>query len=159
MITCYKLILFRFLTYPWAKKETLYLLFCSLIDFARHVLNKYEMLLFTISSQPYNKINVNFKRKKQSFAYVLQNRCSRKFWNIHRKKPVLESLFNKVAGLKFRWCLVFSTQVFSCEYCDIFKNTFFIEQSIGEQHLFFFSTRSLVLTYGPGDSCGKLIST
>ena len=79
VITCYKLILFRFLTYPWAKKETLYLLFCSLIDFARHVLNKYEMLLFTISSQPYNKINVNFKRKKQSFAYVLQNRCSRKF--------------------------------------------------------------------------------
>ena len=37
------------------------------------------------------------------------------------KTPVLESLFNKVAGLKTL------TQVFSCEYCEILKNTFFIE--------------------------------
>ena len=30
----------------------------------------------------------------------LQNRCSLKFSNIHRKTTVLESLLNKVAGLK-----------------------------------------------------------
>ena len=42
---------------------------------------------------------------------------SEKFRNIHRKTSVLESLFNKIAGL----------QVFSCEYCDISKNGFFIE--------------------------------
>ena len=30
---------------------------------------------------------------------VLQNRCSYKFRNIHRKTSVLESLFNKVSGL------------------------------------------------------------
>ena len=35
------------------------------------------------------------------------------------KKPVLESLFNKVAGTP--------TQVFSCEICEIFKNTYFEE--------------------------------
>ena len=38
--------------------------------------------------------------QKQPFADVLQNRCSIKFHNIHRKTPVLKSPFNKVTGLK-----------------------------------------------------------
>ena len=33
--------------------------------------------------------------QKQPLADFFQNRCSYKFHNIHRKKPVLESLFNK----------------------------------------------------------------
>ena len=37
---------------------------------------------------------------KQSFADILQNRCSEKFHKFQRKTPVLESLFNKVAGLQ-----------------------------------------------------------
>ena len=36
-----------------------------------------------------------------------------------RKTPVLESLFNKVAGLHL-----------SCEYCEIFKNSFFHKTSL-----------------------------
>ena len=36
--------------------------------------------------------------QKQSFAYVLQNRCSLKFRKFYRKTPVLESLFNKIAA-------------------------------------------------------------
>ena len=40
---------------------------------------------------------------------------------------MLESLFNKVAGLKS--CIFIKketpTQLFSCEYCEIFKNSFF----------------------------------
>ena len=43
---------------------------------------------------------VSFDVKKQSFADSLQNRCSEKFRNIHRKTPVLESLFNKITDLK-----------------------------------------------------------
>ena len=38
--------------------------------------------------------------EKLLFTDVLQNRCSKKFCNIHRKTPVLESLFNKVTGMK-----------------------------------------------------------
>ena len=38
--------------------------------------------------------------QKQSFADVVQNRCSCKFRKFHRKAPVLESPFNKVAGPK-----------------------------------------------------------
>ena len=38
--------------------------------------------------------------------------------NIHREASALESLFNKVADLQ-------DLQVFSCEYCDTFKNSFF----------------------------------
>ena len=56
---------------------------------------------------------------KQPFADVLQNRCSQKFGNIHRKTTVLESLFNKVAGLQHR-----------CFYVNIAKflrTHFFIE--------------------------------
>ena len=45
-------------------------------------------------------------RQKQPFADVLQNRCSYKFRNIHMKTPVLEPLFNKVAGLKAKQNLI-----------------------------------------------------
>ena len=37
--------------------------------------------------------------------------------NIHRETPVLKSLFNKET----------TTRAFSCEYCKIFKNTYFKE--------------------------------
>ena len=60
---------------------------------------------------------------------VLQNRCSYKFPDIHQKISVLKSLFNTVRDLKAR---NFNkketpTQVFSCEYHKIFKNSCFIE--------------------------------
>ena len=42
------------------------------------------------------------KEQKQPFADVLQNRCSYKFRNIHTKATVLESLFNKVAGIRLQ---------------------------------------------------------
>ena len=38
--------------------------------------------------------------QKHSFADVLQNRCSQKFHKFLWKTSVLESLINKVAGLK-----------------------------------------------------------
>ena len=42
---------------------------------------------------------------------------------------MLESLFNKVAGLQPSNFIKERLQVFSCEYCEIFKNTYF------EKHL------------------------
>ena len=44
------------------------------------------------------------------------------FHNIHRETPVLESVFNRVAGIK-AWTLVFS-----CEYGEIFKNNYLEER-------------------------------
>ena len=38
--------------------------------------------------------------QKQPFADALKNVCSLKFCILQRKAPVLESLFNKIAGLK-----------------------------------------------------------
>ena len=49
---------------------------------------------------------VNHYFQIQSFADVLQNRCSSEFCNIHRKTPMLESLFNKVAGLRTAFFIV-----------------------------------------------------
>ena len=57
--------------------------------------------------------------QEQSSNDVLRNRCSWRFCRIHRETPVLESLFNKVAGLY--------TQVFIYEFCEIFKNTSFTD--------------------------------
>ena len=54
------------------------------------------------------------KIQKHQLADILQSRCSSKVCNIQRKTPVLESLFNKVASLQL-----------PCEYCKIFKNSFF----------------------------------
>ena len=34
--------------------------------------------------------------QKQPFAAIFQNSCSEKLPNVHRKTPVLESLFNKM---------------------------------------------------------------
>ena len=68
------------------------------------------------------------KLQKQSFADILQNRCSLKFHKFHRKIPVLESLFNKAAVLKT--CTLLrrdSNTGFFCEICETFKNTFFTE--------------------------------
>ena len=48
------------------------------------------------------------------------------FRSIYRKTLVLEYLFKKIADLKA--CKETPTQVFSCEYCEIFKKTFFAER-------------------------------
>ena len=50
------------------------------------------------------------------------------FCKIHRKATVAECFFNKVAGLQACNFIKKETvaQVFSCEFCEIFKNTFFI---------------------------------
>ena len=69
-----------------------------------------------------------FTAAKASFVFI-KKRCKsshcetffkigvlKNFCNIHRKTLVLESLFNKGAGL----------QVLSCEYCEFFKSRCFI---------------------------------
>ena len=48
-----------------------------------------------------------------------------KLSKIHRKTPAPKSLFNKIAGL--RPVILLAKQVLSCEFCEIFKNTFFTE--------------------------------
>ena len=58
----------------------------------------------------------NLHRQKQSFADV-QNRCSLKFCKFHRKTTVFKTLFET------------PTEVFSCEICKNFKNTFFYRTS------------------------------
>ena len=60
--------------------------------------------------------------KKQPFSDVLQDRCPEEIRKLHKETPVLESLFNKVSKNKET-----RAQVFSCEFCEAFKNTFFTE--------------------------------
>ena len=70
---------------------------------------------------------------KLPFAAVLQNRCFKKFRKFQRKTPVLEflsntfvleSLFNKVAGLGMQlYQKETPTLVFSYEIYEFFKNT------------------------------------
>ena len=59
--------------------------------------------------------------EKQPLAHVVQNRCSLKLRNIHRKTTMLESRSDKVAGLeacnlnkkRFRhWCFPVNTAKF-----------------------------------------------
>ena len=64
-------------------------------------------------------------KKEQLFANVLQNMCSLKFCSIHRKTPVLESLFNKVASFQEEGKKRLNADVFLC--CKIFYDTFFTE--------------------------------
>ena len=57
---------------------------------------------------------------------LLQKNVFLKVCKFHRKTSVLESLFNKVVGLQLYYKNA-PTQVFSCEICKIFKNTYFEE--------------------------------
>ena len=65
--------------------------------------------------------------QKKPFAGVFQNRCSKKFRILYRKKPVLESLFDKSCRPESfqTYEKETPTQMFSCEYCESFKNSFF----------------------------------
>ena len=65
------------------------------IDLCYQNLQKYLILSFLHRAFP-----ILPQIPKQSFADILQNRCSWKFLKFHRKRPVFESLLNKVAGLK-----------------------------------------------------------
>ena len=65
--------------------------------------------------------NVRDQVQWQPFADVLRNRCSQNVRNIRTITPVLEPLFNKHCYKEI------PTQMFSCKYCKIFKNSFFIE--------------------------------
>ena len=69
-----------------------------------------------------------FMKEIKPFADILQNKRSWKFRKFHRQAPVLESLFNKVAGSRPVTLLKRgSNKSVSCEICEIFKNTFFKE--------------------------------
>ena len=58
----------------------------------------------------------------QPFSGILQYRCPEKIRIFQEKTLVLESLFNKVSRNK-----QIPAQVFSCEFCEAFTNTFFTE--------------------------------
>ena len=74
---------------------------------------------YTFSPNLEIKIEV-LRLQKQQFADVRQDRCSSNFFNIHRKRPVFESLFNNIAGLLIN--LQSNTGVI---YCEIFKKNVF----------------------------------
>ena len=61
--------------------------------------------------------------KKISTTCVLEKSSFLKFCNIHSKASVLESLLNNFCNFLKKD----STQMFSCEYCEIFINTYFEE--------------------------------
>ena len=62
--------------------------------------------------------------QKHSLGGVLQKRCPSKFRKIHRKSPVPESLFYWSCSFIKKKALA---QVFSCEFCEIFRNTVLTE--------------------------------
>ena len=62
---------------------------------------------------------VSYQGQKQPLEVFCKKRCSWKFWKIHRKRPVSESLFIIMLQVP-------STGIFN-EFREIFKNTFFTE--------------------------------
>ena len=70
--------------------------------------------------------------QKQPPEVFYKKSCSKTFGNIHRKTPTLESLLNRVTCLKT--CNVIKKRLqrrlFSSEYCEIFRNTYFEEHML-----------------------------
>ena len=63
--------------------------------------------------------------QKQPPEMLYKKSYSWKFHNIHKKTPASEPLYDNIAGFVKKRL----QQIFSSEYCEIFKNTYF------EQHL------------------------
>ena len=87
------------------------------------------MHIFYIFQRRRKVLKMNISTQKQPPEVFYKKRCSSKFRRIHRKTPVPENFFNKVAGL--RLCNFTKkeslAQVFSREFCEISKKTFFTE--------------------------------
>ena len=91
-----------------------YLIVTNLI-FHKLLINYLNLIEESIKKQLLTAVLQLFEKIKSSRQQMFfKIRCSQKFCNIHRKTPVLEFLFNKIAGLQL-----------SCEYCKVFKNSFF----------------------------------
>ena len=63
-----------------------------------YILTGLSEIYMCSSSESFSGLSVAILQK-ELFAGILQNRCFWKFCNNHRKTPVLESLFNKFAGI------------------------------------------------------------
>ena len=80
--------------------------------------------MYTEISRFYMKNNFGSGRPK---VFYKKKRCSSKFHEIHRKTPVAESLFKiklQTWGLQLYDKKDTVAQAFSCELCEISKNTF-----------------------------------
>ena len=77
--------------------------------------NKFRMIIF------HDQKNIF---KSSPFADVFQNRCSQNFCNIHRKRPVLELLSNKVAGRAYSRPILRST-IERCPFCKNYAKLYF----------------------------------
>ena len=95
--------------------------FCSILTDLSNLSFSFHQKFLLLNYDLENVLTKQFpKMQKLPFANVLQNRCL---------TSVLKSLFNTVRGLK---AYNFNkketpTQVFSCKYHKIFKNSFFME--------------------------------
>ena len=71
-------------------------------------------------------VSFGVNQTQKQLPEVFYKKSSQKFRNIYRKTTVLKSLLNKSFQLYKKGT---PTQVFYCEYCEIFKNTYY------EKHL------------------------
>ena len=87
--------------------------------------NTYKKHFFTGALKNLLKFLKQFQKKihaKVAILKCIQDRCTEKIRKLHKETPVLESLFKKVSRNKET-----PAQVFFCEFCEAFKNTFFTE--------------------------------
>ena len=75
-----------------------------------------------------NSFSAEHMRRSSCPKVFPKRRCLKKLHKNHRKAPVLEYFFKKAAVWSLRFYLKRTlAQGFSGEFCEIFKNTFFIE--------------------------------
>ena len=97
-----------------------------MIDLSEYILT-YLAILTTAENFKSNSATKDLKLTEATIRSVLEKSCSLKsFCNIRKKISVLKSVFNKVQaeGLQLYWKET-PRQVFSCEYCEIFKSAYF----------------------------------
>ena len=126
---------------PWKHRKHYHAFIILKIIFSPTSMNSFQLVWWVYKLKYYNKVtyvsNMSFFLNNISCWIYYNNvkdpskevaqRCSvkkvfLKFCTIYRKTPMSESFFIKVSNISLTL-----TQVFSSEFCDVYKSTFFIK--------------------------------
>ena len=92
--------------YYWNIYICIYIIYISCLSIMNNCTIHCNFAVLTVWKMPFiwsNQMNVRTVQRRCHLQLCCRKLLWNKFWEIHRKAAVLESLFNKVAGLRPLW--------------------------------------------------------
>ena len=107
----------------------IYIIYISCLSIMNNCTIHCNFAVLTVWKMPFiwsNQMNVKTVQRRCHLQLCCRKLLWNTFWKIHRKTPVLGSLFNKVAGLRPLW--LYAKRDSSNELWEFFQNYFIPKQ-------------------------------